>query len=320
MSTRDLARWVDAGLLSREQADAIIAHEEGRRDTDSRTPILGEALGYLGAALGLAGGIAWLAGSWEDLGEWTRAGILLGGALLAGVAGAALLRSTNRAAQRLLSVLWFVAVVLFLWAGAIVAGDVLDASEGRLLAAGAAALAMGLPLWLLWRRGLQQLAVVGALHLVVQGLLLAAFDAPPLVHGLGVSIVGIAWLVLGWLDRASPRRVAMPLGALSVMFGPVLATGEGDWSLLWGLGTGLGLMTAAVAYREIPVLAIAAVGTFGFLAGTVVSYFGDTLGVPLALALAGLLIVAGAVVAARWGMRQAGGVARSPKVNPGDPR
>src|SRR3989304_3770281 len=52
-----LLRWVDASLITSEQAEAIRAFEEVPAEP-RRVPLIAEALGYLGAALALAAGAA----------------------------------------------------------------------------------------------------------------------------------------------------------------------------------------------------------------------------------------------------------------------
>ena len=66
----DLDRWVAAGLLTSEQADAILEHEKARPGSEavvpvtdeagagrrpSRFPVVAEAIGYLGGVLALSG-------------------------------------------------------------------------------------------------------------------------------------------------------------------------------------------------------------------------------------------------------------------------
>ncbi len=85
-----LDRWVEAGLLSADQASAIRAHETRPATAPRRVSLLAEALGYAGAALATAGIAAALGRAWADWPPWVHllialaaaAGTLLGGALL----------------------------------------------------------------------------------------------------------------------------------------------------------------------------------------------------------------------------------------------
>lgn len=48
---RDLERWVAGGLITRDQADRIVAAETEAEQPEQRISLVAEALGYLGAAL-----------------------------------------------------------------------------------------------------------------------------------------------------------------------------------------------------------------------------------------------------------------------------
>src|SRR3989304_1563167 len=81
-----LLRWVDASLITSEQAEAIRAFEEVPAEP-RRVPLIAEALGYLGAALALAAGIVALGDSWQDLSDAARLGALGGAVVVLPVGG-----------------------------------------------------------------------------------------------------------------------------------------------------------------------------------------------------------------------------------------
>src|SRR5918994_786808 len=68
---RRVARWVDAGVIGREQGDAILAFERG-----GRRAVAVEVLGYLGGGLAVVAGFVLGAESWGQLRHWGRAGVL----------------------------------------------------------------------------------------------------------------------------------------------------------------------------------------------------------------------------------------------------
>ncbi len=67
-----------------------------------------------------------------------------------------------------------------------------------------------------------------------------------------------------------------------------------------GIATATTVMTLAVVAKFTPALAMGAVAELGYVIGAVAYYFGDTLGVPASLAIAGFLILVMAAAAARW--------------------
>jgi hypothetical protein len=75
---RRVERWVEAGAIGREQADAILALEgaAGREPGGGRRAVVVEVLGYLGGGLALVAGFAIAAESWDQLGYWGRVGVL----------------------------------------------------------------------------------------------------------------------------------------------------------------------------------------------------------------------------------------------------
>ncbi|HET9188173.1 MAG TPA: hypothetical protein VFN80_09475, partial [Acidothermaceae bacterium] len=66
-----------------------------------------------------------------------------------------------------------------------------------------------------------------------------------------------------------------------------------------GIGTAAAVMAIAVYARFTPALGFGAIGMLGYVTGAVAYYLGDRLGLPSALALTGLLVLAAAVAVAR---------------------
>src|SRR6266508_1540505 len=242
---RQVARWVEAGVIRRDQADAILAMEGGGAEPAGRRAVAVEILGYVGGVLALVAGIVLGAETWAQIGRWGRVAVL--GAGVAALVGAGWrLRADGRVLPRLASVLWFAAVAA--WAGllAVLLGGRSDEALGNpplLVASGSLALAV--VLWALERRTLQQVALlVTAVATVV-----AAGDglgwAGETVAGLGLLGVGAAWLALGRRHLLQPRRTAEALGAIAVASGPEVLFAAGSEAWLWvGLAVALGLLVA----------------------------------------------------------------------------
>jgi hypothetical protein len=300
---RRVARWVEAGVIGREQADAILALEGAAGEPGGRRAVVVEVLGYLGGVLALVAGFVLGAESWTQLGRWGRAAVL---AVVAGVllgAGGRLRRGGGPVLPRLASVLWLAAVAAFAGLLAVLlgdrSGDALD-DPSLWVAGGTLVLAGGL--WLLERRVLQQVALFAA---VVATMVAAGNQIGwswETVQGYGFLVLGAGWLELGRRGVVEPRRTSEALGALALVSGPEVlngaGVGPGDWGLWLGLGLAVGLIMAGSALRRNVPLGIGAAAMVVFL-GQVAGQRWRALGAPLAILLVGLGLVAAAVVLAR---------------------
>ena len=306
---RRVDRWVEAGVISREQGDAILALEGAHPEpAGGRRAVAVEVLGYLGGGLALVAGFVLGAESWTQLGHWGRVAVLAvvtGGAAGGRVAAAGGPGAGAAAAgQRAVAgggggVRGLLAVLL---GGR--SDDALD-DPSLWVAGGALVLAGGL--YLLERRVLQQVALFAA----VVATMVAAGDELgwpwERVEGYGFLVLGLVWLELGRRGLVGPRRTSEALGSLVLLSGPEVldagGAGPGDWGLWLGLGLAVGLIVAGSALRRNVPLGIGAVGMVVFLGQLAGQHWRD-LGAPLAILLVGLGLVAAAVVLAR--LRPAG--------------
>jgi Predicted membrane protein (DUF2157) len=314
---RQLARWVEVGVIRRDQADAILAMEGGGAESSGRRAVAVEILGYLGGALALVAGMVLGAESWAQLGRWGRVAVLA--VVVAALLGAGwrLRADAGGVLPRLASVLWFAAVAA--WAGllAVLIGDRSDDIFGDpplLVAAGSLALAGAL--WALERRALQQVALL----VTAVATILAVGDRlgwpGETVAALALLGVGAAWLVLGWRGLLQPRRTAEALGAIAVTSGPEVLFAAGSKGWLWvGLALALGLLVAGSMLGRPVLLGIGAAALVLFLSEAAATWW-RSLGAPLALLLAGLGLVGAAVVLSRLRPGGGGGSATRPQGTP----
>lgn len=296
-----LDRWVEAGLITPEQGEAITAFESREAGPPRRISLVAEALGYVGAVLALAGGGSALGQVWEDLDLWARP-VILGGAAVALLIGGWLIRREQEPALRRLSgVLWFLSAGAVAAATALIFVDLVQGSdELAVFGTGAAATLYGGALWFLQRRALQQVAVLsGLIVTLVGGLLLLPGETSSWVFALAVWGLGAIWALLGLGRIVEPSWAAVPLGALAALIAPSVAVDEFGWMYLVALGTAGALIAASVFLGQTWLLGPGAVGMFVFVTSAIVKYFGETVGVPVALALAGAAVLVLALVVAR---------------------
>jgi hypothetical protein len=315
--------WREAGLLSDEQATAIVSFEteQGRGGIDPmpRRTMIAEAVGYVGAALAI-GAIGLLLGElWPDLvtgGRLAMVGMLT--VLLFG-AGAGLRRTERGPIRRLTSVLLTGGVLGVGWLTYVVATDVIDWREARVaLAIGVATFVVALPLYLLRPRPLPQLTVLATVLLAtIAALSLPALAPDPTWYGLTVAAIGVAWMLLGIGGWFRPRVFAETLGAGVAVLGMQSGSME-QRTLMLSLGVALaaGLVALAITSDRAHHLFVGAVGLFLFIPQLVFELFGDAIGAPATLFVIGLLLVLLAVGIGR--ARREVEPRRTPEADPSD--
>lgn len=318
----DLSRWVGAGLISADQADAIAGFERaattgrGPAGGERRVSLLAEALGYVGVVLALAGAAVGLTQGWEDLPIWARLATPAAATGLLLLGGASLRRQAEPAFRRLLSVLWVLSVGGAAWTLGVLSAEVFDfGPETIALAVTAGCTLLAAALWRLRRHGLQQAALLASLHaLVISGLVHLPGPNPPLwCFAIAVWALGVAWAALGWRSVIEPGWVATAFGCLGAVVGPSIGIGEYQWLLAPALLTTSFLMAVSVPTRQTPLLALGTLGAFGYITWAVVHYFRDSLGVPVALVVVGAVFLVLAVLAGSLATKGKGKPAPAPE-------
>lgn len=296
----DVERWLEVGLLSKEQAEAIGAFEESQI-LPRKIPLFAEALGYLGAIFAIAGGGVAVGQVWEDLSDAVRVGILAASTVATLGAGALVRPQSEPAMRRLTSVLWTISVVALVGTLVLTFVDVVELTDDALpLAIGGITSVYAAILWFFHRQVLQQAALFGTGMAAVQGaLLMFPGEAGAWAYALIGWGYGVGWFALGWYGSMAPVWAALPLGAIAAMWAPSVAVDEYGWLYVVALVSAAALITLSITSRKLPLLAIGGVFSFIYLTSSVVRYFGDTLGVPLALAMVGAIVLAIAVAVGR---------------------
>lgn len=273
----------------------------------SREAII-EIAGYVGAAVGLtAAAVA--------LGEGASDGVqiafdLITAAVLVGAGWA--LEASNDSYRRMRSVLWFLSAFLVADLAGTLFADESSNPKTVLTLVALVTTIYSFPLWWLSRRSLQIIALLVSAYLFIVGLVAPdptrlLFGAPDLT---GVAMV--TWIYGGALVGICafttflvPRKTSLVLGSIAAIGGPLLLlTGDSDV-----LGELLSLATAAALVlvgRWLGELAVSGLGVVGLLLASAIMVRNhvEDQGPAIVVLLIGLLLLAGAIGAARdvlWG-------------------
>ena len=294
----DIERWVEVGLIDSNQAAAIVEFEAARAEPPGAGRGM-EALAYLGSALILIALGLLLKEFWDEVAAWGRFFLALAMTLILLAAGSVLGRNRHPAAQRAKSFAWFLAVGSGVLTAITGIGDWANlASEDAALVASATALALGAALWVRSRTSLQ-LVATGIASAATVAAVVAKFDVSPNYRfGVGFFALGVAWLALTWRRILEPVRTGYAVAAILILLIAFPESTNMPWPLL-GVGAGLGLVTASVQLDQAVLLGIGVAGLFVYIPMTVFELFGDSLGVPVALLITGLVLLGLVMLAAR---------------------
>jgi hypothetical protein len=298
-----LRDWVDHELLTASESDLITAYEVSRVPS-RKIPLAAEMVGYLGAVLVLAAGAVVYGNGFEELGHaWQVAVPALAG-LAALAAGIPLVRHAEPTFRRLAGVLWTMSVGLVAFALAIALQDTSIPDEHIALLVGGSTLAYAAVLYsLTMHGGLQAAMLAAAIATGVGAIVWGGGGDPgesPVTYAVLMLAVGLAWVAAGAFDRLRPPGEAMLLGSAIALIGPIFLMP--DWTglgLVAGIVLAASLLTLSTWVVSTPSLLVSGVALFGYLVAAINTYLADTLGVPVAMALSGLVLIGVAIVVSR---------------------
>lgn len=297
-----LSKWQSAGLLTPEEVERIEA-SEGVLPTavqpTTRTPMIAEALGYVGAALVVAALSLILGQVWADLSTGIRVGALAVAAVALNALGLAVAHRTEPAARRLHALVWALSTGFVAATFGLAAADWTDwQSPYVVIVAFAPAALYSAWLWsrlhsmLLHISTFATLATVGA----------AVGDLADVLHDQGTPVglltVCALWFALTWFAGLGPYQVGLALAS----FVGVLAVGgltPTRWGLVLALLLTAAIITFAVHERNILLLVIGAIGAFTTMPTAVMRFVHGPTGAGLGLLIAGAVLLSAAVVVLR---------------------
>lgn len=310
-----LTTAVADGVLGEDQAAELRRRltAAGRPDLEARPAgRLAELAGYAGGALVLGGAGLFLGTTWGDLGDSTRATVLLGAAgalLLAGLAVARSARQPLRALsgdrdsprRRLVSTLWALAAAAVSGGvGVLTGADVpLEAATAGLLAAGAG--------YLVVRGAPGQVAAAAAAAVVVgTSVDRVSSDASATAYALAYVGLAVLWAGLVVARVLRERDLGFALAAAAALLGaqlPVIAGGSDGIGYALTAGVAAAGYAGYLAVRSWPVLAAAVVATTLVVPEALHDWTDGSVPVSGALLVAGLTLLAASTAGLR--LRQA---------------
>lgn len=309
--TGQIQRWLDAGIITAEQAALMRANCEPETmavpgdatQIQRRVPVIAEIAGYVGAALAVWAATFLVTEFWNNLADWAKAGLFSALAVALFTAALPLLDSKESAFLRLCGVLW---------AGAIVAGSgalfiVLDSIGGIdvswtwVIVGAVASIAGGT--MLRYRVGVVlHVILFAAVVTTITALLTVAGDPEPFFVGLSIWGVGLVWLLFNRADLLQPAATGLLLGGMGMLLGPFFTNAGGGYetiTVLLGLASAASLAAAGAYAREKLLVVVGGLGVFMYVPRAMFHFFGDAMGAMFGLFVVGLLLVAAAIGFAR---------------------
>lgn len=298
-----LARWVDADLVTPEQAAGIAEYEARREPSGSGgLPRWVEPLAYVGVVLVGVALLVFAVEVWDSIAAWGRAALagIVTTVLL--VVGAVLHRSADQVGRRAASVAWLASLggVAGTTALTVLATTEPDLDPDVVLALStSAATVAGLVLYLVARTLLAHVGLAGAVSALLGSLLALLPLAGAATGALAFAALGVIWLLLTWGGLLTPSTVGYVVGAvlsLAVGFGSI------DEAPLWsGLGVVVALMLVylATVLDSRWVLAAAVLGLVVWIPVTVTLLFEGSVAVPAAILITGVVTLAVVVLGVR---------------------
>jgi len=263
-----------------------------------RAALLAEVIGYAGGALVIVAGL-YLAGElWPDIPTGAALALAAVASVALGAAGLALSTPGSPPARRLRSVLWLLSTASLAAFMGILGNQVWQLSPaGTTMTAAAAAGVYGAAQWWRTRAALQHLAVFASAAVLV-GTAVAQLGLGNWALGLGIWTLSALWggaVIRGYLLPRGAGYFAAGFGLLvGIQFAMDVPAGH-----LLALATVAGLLAGGVLLREVWLAGLGAVGVLLVVPQTAERYLPESAAAPLAVFVAGAVLVGSAVWLAR---------------------
>ncbi len=295
--------WVREGFISADQAREIRDYEQGTVVAPHRPTAVLEVLGYVGAVFVLVAGLLLVMDLWPDMSRAARIGLAASAAAVLTGAGLVVVRAEHFRVRRVGSAL----LLLALPPAGVAVGLIVDTSadeDAAVLMAFVTATILGLALYV---RDRQSAAQHLGLFLASMGTVLFAVtmveDFQEWVPGLMLFVAGVGWIVLASIGVLMPRSLGEIVGTIASLFGSITMVASLDFDesgaviLVMSLAVAVSLIAVGfgVAKDRILVVVGGMIGLIIYLPWLINEALGENVGAPIALLVAGTLLIGSAV-------------------------
>jgi hypothetical protein len=286
--------WVEHGLVTSDQIEAIREYEHLGGDTEPRISLGAELAVYLGSVIALMSGGIMVGQSWDTLATGARVALGLALATLGFVAGARLAGLDDAPTRRLASFLWLIGTGGL----ALTAASFVDRAEfdpgWNLVIIGTPVLVAGAALWRNRERPLQVVTSGVGAGLVLGGIG-ALLSIPPWIGGTIVWSMAIGIGALALTDRLRPELYVLGVAAVAAMIGALMLI---DVSEVVGTSaatvTAAGIVAIGLDRHLVPILVIGVLAFLQALQGLLLATVSGA-AASMVVAVAGLIAVVVAI-------------------------
>jgi hypothetical protein len=257
-------QWVQAGIISPDQADAIREHEQSQRSAEpSRLTTVAEVATYLGGVIALVGGAAIIGPHWDDLRFGGQLILALAIALVGFLAGGRLVALGEPGTQRLGWFLWVIGTGGIGLAAVVVTARIEPTSDAwYAVVVGSTMAALGAGLWRNLDRPLQLLTAAGGSLALAAGVV-ELTDASVWIAAPVLQVAALAFGAWAALGHIRPRAVALVTAAVGLMVGAFLYSNESEYFAAIAAVVSAAVIAAFALYdRSWPLVALGLLAFF----------------------------------------------------------
>jgi uncharacterized membrane protein len=301
--------WVTRGVISADQAAAIRQIEAPER---SHGPAR-EILAYLGAVLVVAAGFILVSEFWEDVGKPARILLSLSAGVLLAVAGIALTRSEGASTRRAGQAALLLGAAPIGYALGMIIDAVVEDEEISVTVGFAAALAYSAFFYARDRSFAQHVGIfISATGTAVALGMLVEGDAGSWIIGMLLVVLGVAWIGSSATNRLPPRVLGEIGGLIDVGIGSLIIVGSlgpddggGVGAMIAWIVVAIALVASGVRWDEVVLIIGGVIGLLVYIPWLATEVLGEGVGAPLALLIAGGLLIGTALYLTRRSRRAA---------------
>jgi hypothetical protein len=209
--------------------------------------------------------------------------------------------------DRLGSLLWAVSAVMFATTQSVSWGEIvgLDAGPAAAVISVTTLLYAG-TLWAFGRGALLQLVCLGIAIGATEAALLVLPNGEVGISWVGVVVcaTGIAWCLFTWAGLLRPTGFAWLCGGVAILLGAEAFNQTSHWlPIVVGLLTAVMLIGSGIVLRRAEPVVSGGIGLSIYLPQLALVCFGNSIGLALALLIAGFVVIAGSSAFVFWRIR-----------------